>query len=265
MTAKYWPDRHQGRAYIITGAGSGLGAETARRLAAEGASVAIADVRAESAQAVAAEIQVAGGNALGIACDVSSEPAVEAMVAASVAAFGRLDGLYANAGMAAIGWVHETPLEAWRRVLDVNLTGTFLCAKHALPHLLVRGGVFLTTGSVASVVVGPGGSAAAYAASKGGILQFTRQIAVDYGSQGVRAVCVLPGIIKTDIGRHLAEDWPDEVRARPKPLPRPPMWAPLQRQAGPDDIAGVVSFLFSDDAAFVTGCSILVDGGMTAI
>jgi NAD(P)-dependent dehydrogenase (short-subunit alcohol dehydrogenase family) len=264
-TARLWPDRHRDRTYIITGAGSGIGATTAKRLAAEGAAIAVADIRREGAEAVAAEINGKGGRALAIACDVSSEPEVEAMVAQTLAAFGGVSGLYANAGMAGVGWIHELSLEAWRRVLDVNLTGTFLCAKHVLPHLLTDGGVVLTTGSVASVVVGPGGSAASYAASKGAVLQFTRQIAVDYGAQGVRAVCVLPGMIQTDISRHLAEDWPADVLARHRRLPRPPLWAPIPGHAEPDQIAGVVSFLFSEDASFITGCSILVDGGMTAI
>lgn len=259
-----WPDRHRERVYIITGAGSGIGAATARRLAAEGACVAVADLRRESADAVAAEIGSRGGRAVAIGCDVSREPDVEAMVAQTLSAFGGVNGLYANAGMAGVGWIHELALEDWRRVLDVNLTGTFLCAKHVLPHLLARGGVVLTTGSVASVVVGPGGSAASYAASKGGVLQFTRQIAVDYGAQGVRAVCVLPGMIHTDIYRHLAEDWPPE-RLAGRRLPRPPLWAPIEGHGAPKDIAGVVSFLFSEEAAFITGCSILVDGGMTAI
>jgi NAD(P)-dependent dehydrogenase (short-subunit alcohol dehydrogenase family) len=265
LTARSWPGRHQARAYVITGAGSGIGAATAKRLAAEGASVAVVDVRGESAEAVAAEINANGGKAIAVRCDVSSEPDVEAMVAATVAAFGGVSGLFANAGTAGAGWIHETSLEAWRRVIDVNLTGAFLCAKHVLPQLFDRGGVVLTTGSVASVVVGPGGSAASYAASKGAILQFTRQIAVDYGAQNIRAVCVLPGLIRTDIGRHIAQDRAAEMTAPPKPLPRPPTWTPIKRQAEPDEVASVISFLFSDEASFITGCSMLVDGGLTSI
>jgi NAD(P)-dependent dehydrogenase (short-subunit alcohol dehydrogenase family) len=257
--------RHRERTYIVTGAGSGIGAATVRRLSAEGASVAVADVRRESAEAIAAEINGKGGRAIAVGCDVSSEPAVEAMVAATLAAFGGVSGLFANAGTAGAGWIHETSLQAWRRVIDVNLTGAFLCAKHVLPHLLDRGGVVLTTGSVASVVVGPGGSAASYAASKGGLLQFTRQIAVDYGSQGVRAVCILPGMIQTDIGRHVTEDRAPEAAGPLKPLPRPKLWTPIERRADPGEVAGVVSFLFSEDASFITGCSMLVDGGLTAI
>jgi NAD(P)-dependent dehydrogenase (short-subunit alcohol dehydrogenase family) len=265
LTGKSWAGRHQERAYVITGAGSGIGAATAKRLAAEGASVAVVDVRHEIAEIVAAEISGSGGKAIAVGCDVSSEPEVEAMVAATVAVFGGLNGLFANAGTAGAGWIHEMSLAAWRRVIDVNLTGTFLCAKHVLPHLLDKGGVVLTTGSVASVVVGPGGSAASYAASKGGILQFTRQIAVDYGSQNIRAVCVLPGLIRTDIGVHIAEDRAAETAGSPKPLPRPPIWTPIKRQADPDEVAAVVSFLFSDEASFITGCSMLVDGGLTSI
>ena len=132
---------------------------------------------------------------------------MEALFARTLEAFGALSGVFSNAGTASRGWLHEMDLETWRRVIDVNLTGAFLCARHALPIMLEAGaGVFVTTGSVASIVVGPGGSAASYAASKGGLLQLTRQIAVDYAPRGIRAVCVLPGIVQSNLAKHMAED-----------------------------------------------------------
>jgi NAD(P)-dependent dehydrogenase (short-subunit alcohol dehydrogenase family) len=151
-------------------------------------------------------------------------------------------------------------------VIAINLTGAFLCAKHVLPHFLAKGGgVFLATGSIASLVIGGGGSAASYAASKGGILQLTRQVAVDYGERGVRAVCICPGFIKTNIGRHAQEERSQQISPQGDPLPRSRFKTPLPRAAEPSEVASAASFLFSDEASFITGCAFLVDGGLTAI
>ncbi|MBS0331921.1 MAG: SDR family oxidoreductase [Proteobacteria bacterium] len=259
-------DRHRDAVVIVTGAGSGIGAAAARRLAEEGAAVAVADVRGPSAQAVAAEIEAAGGQALGLACDVSHEADVAAMVQATVARFGRVTGLFANAGTAGRGWIHEMALADWRRVLSVNLDGVFLSAKHVLPELLKNGGgAIVTTGSIASVVVGGAGSAASYAASKGGVLQLTRQIAVDYGAQGVRAACLCPGAVKSGMGANAAEDRQADLTPASPPLPRAPHWTPLQRASSPDEIAAVASFLLSDEASFITGSAVFADGGLLAI
>jgi NAD(P)-dependent dehydrogenase (short-subunit alcohol dehydrogenase family) len=258
--------RHEGRSYVVTGGGSGIGRATALRLAAEGAAVAIGDVRAALAGGVAAEIHSNGGRAIALRCDVAREQEVAALVAASHDAFGAPDGLFSNAGSSSSGWIHETALEEWKRVLEINLTGAFLCAKHVLPHFLANGrGVFVTTGSIASVVVGGGGSAASYAASKGGLLQLTRQVAVDYGRRGVRAICICPGAVNTDLAAHAAEDQRAGAPPRSERLPRPPHWTPLARAAHPDEIASVVSFAMSDEASFITGTAIFVDGGLTAI
>lgn len=264
--ARIFRERHQGEVFIVTGAGSGIGAATARRLAAEGAAVTVADVRGATADAVAREIEAAGGQALAVACDVSQEDDVAAMVAATLARFGRLSGLFANAGTAGRGWIHETALADWQRVLSVNLNGTFLSAKHVLPHLTAAGkGVIVTTGSIASVVIGGAGSAASYAASKGAILQLTRQIAVDYGPQGVRAACVCPGAVRTALGANASEDRQRDVTPAATPLPRAPNWTPMGRASSPDEIAAVVSFLLSDEASFITGSAVFADGGLLAI
>jgi len=266
MPGEIWPARHAGHSFIITGGGSGIGRAAALRLAREGAQVAIADVRGELAEAVLREVETLGGRGMALQCDVGREPEVETMVAASAAAFGRIDGLFSNAGTAGRGWIHETTLDDWERVIRVNLTGAFLCSKHVLPHLLShQSGVIVTTGSIASVVIGGGGSAASYAASKGGLLQLTRQIAVDYGSQGIRAVCLCPGAVKTNLGPHATEDRQGQAAPASGPLPRAKPWTPIPRAADADEMASAVSFLFSEDASFVTGTALFVDGGLTAI
>lgn len=254
--------RLQDQVIIVTGGGSGIGAASARRLAAEGASVIVADRRSELTDEIADEIAAAGGTALAIGCNVADESDVEHMVAAAVGRFGRLTGLYANAGTAGFGWIHETRLADWQRVIDVNLTGCFLCARAALPHLIENGsGVILSTGSIASTIIGGGGSAASYAASKGGILQLTRQIAVDYADHGIRALCICPGAVRTSLGQHIRED----TDVTPVRLPRSPVQSPMKRAAAPEEVAAVAAFAFSDDASFMTGSALFVDGGLISI
>ena len=193
--------RLTGRRALVSGGGSGIGRAAALRLAREGAAIAVTDKRISLCEKTAEEIRSAGGEAISIACDVGSEQDVAEAVRQTVEAFGGLDSLFANAGTAGSGWIHDLELADWEYVLRVNLSGVFLCAKHCIPHMLSNGsGAVVTTGSIASVVVGAGGSAASYAASKGGVLQLTRQIAVDYGKQGIRANCVCPGAVKTSLG-----------------------------------------------------------------
>jgi NAD(P)-dependent dehydrogenase (short-subunit alcohol dehydrogenase family) len=253
--------RLAGRRALVTGAGSGIGRASALRLAAEGAAVAVVDVRAGSAEMVVAELEAAGGKAVALTADVREEEAVRGAAAEAVAALGGLDTVVACAGIVSTGATDAMSLEQWNLMLGVNLTGVFLTLKHTLPHLVEAGrSSIVTIGSVASLVAA--GRTPAYDASKGGVLQFTRAIAVEYADRGVRANCVCPGVVNTNLAASSRSlNAPVESDVGPWTRLRPPQ----SRAADPSEIASVVLFLCSDDASFVTGAAIAADGGYTAI
>ena len=257
-----YDQRLEGRTIVVTGGGSGIGKGAARRLAAEGASVAIFDVRPEIGDEVAASIRADGGTAIAIECDVADEDAVTSSVARTVDEFGGLFGLFANAGTAGQGWVHETALADWEKILAVNLTGPFLCCKHTLPHMIEGGrGSIVMTSSIAGSVAGAGGSALSYSVSKAGLIAMARQIAVDYGDHDIRANAIQPaGVVDSNLGKHAAEDAADTTTP-PVRMKRPRPWIPLRRAGHPDEYGATVAFLMSDDAGYITGASIPVDGG----
>jgi Dehydrogenases with different specificities (related to short-chain alcohol dehydrogenases) len=254
--------RLAGKRTLITGAGSGLGRGAALRFAAEGAAVACADRDGAAAAETARMIEDKGGRAIACAADVTSDADTEQMVAETVAAFGGLDALYANAGVAGPGSAPDLDLEDWNRVIAVNLTGVYLSARHALRRMLAQGsgGSIVTQASVGGLIGIPG--LASYAASKAGVVGLTRQLAVEYAPMGIRVNAICPGTVPTPlvVGTYteqrgaLADDW-QEVRAQDYPL---------RRLGTPDDVAHAAVFLVSDESSWITGQIWAVDGGMTA-
>lgn len=250
---------------IVTGGASGIGRACAIRLAREGTRVIVGDVRDEAAQATVDMIRKDGGEATVVHCDIGDESQVEAMADTALNLYGSIDVLVANAGICTSSPFHELALEDWQRVIRVNLTGTFLCARAALRYMVNHnGGSIITIGSVQSIVYS-GSGAVSYKASKGGVLMLTRDIAAEYGDHNIRANCVCPGRIDTNMGTHMEEEsstWLSQASYHARSYPFEP---PIRRPAYPMEVANVVAFLASDESSFMTGAAVMVDGGYTAI
>ncbi|WP_198409943.1 SDR family NAD(P)-dependent oxidoreductase [Microlunatus flavus] len=253
--------RLEGRVALVTGAAGGIGAAIARGMAAEGARVVVADVQ-DGARTVG-EIEAAGGQALAVTCDVADPAQVDAAVAATVEAYGSLDVLVNDAGISGgSGPAHELDVETWLRCVAVNLTGPFLCVRAAMPHLLASGrGRVINIASTYGIVGAPG--APAYCATKGGVVNLTRQLAVDYSPLGVRVNAILPGYIDTDMGGYRASLGPEGAAAANARRDAAAALQPIGRQAHAEEIATVAVFLASDESSFMTGAIVPVDGGCT--
>nr|BBH93179.1 short-chain dehydrogenase [Thermogemmatispora argillosa] len=256
--------RLDGKAALITGAGSGIGEQIALLFARQGARVVVADVRPEAAQRVAAAIVASGGQARASTLDVAEEGQVRAAMAEMAAREGRLDILVNNAGTSHVGSVLETSLEDWERVMRVNARGVFLCAREGVRQMLAqqpRGGVIINMASVAAMIGVE--RRLVYSASKGAVLALTRTIAADYVKQGIRCNAICPGTVHTPfVEGYLARDFAGrEAEVRQQLHAR----QPLGRMGRPEEIAAAALYLASDEAAFVTGSALVIDGGWTAI
>lgn len=250
------PGRLAGKVALITGAASGIGRESALRFAREGAQVVVADLDAKAGEGVAAEIAAAGGAAIAVRCDVARGDDVRAAVETAERRFGALHVLFNNAGIfpAQDGSPVDTPEDVFDLVMNVNLKGVFLGCKHGIPALLRAGGGSIINTASFVAVMGAATSQIAYTASKGGVLAMTREIAVEYARQGIRANSLCPGPVNTPL---LAE-----FLAAPAARARRFVHIPMGRLAEATEIADAALFLASDESSFVTGSTFLVDGGI---
>jgi NAD(P)-dependent dehydrogenase (short-subunit alcohol dehydrogenase family) len=245
--------RLQDRVVVVTGAGSGLGLASARRMAAEGARIVAVDIDEPAAAAAAKET---GGEF--VVADVSSEDQVRALFDGVAERHGRIDVAFNNAGISPPedDSVLTTGLDAWRRVQEVNLTSVYLCCKHVLPHMLAarRGSIINTASFVA--VLGSATSQISYTASKGGVLALSRELGVQFARQGIRVNALCPGPINTPLLQELFAKDPERAARRL-------VHVPMGRFGEPDEIAAAVAFLASDDSSFITASQFLVDGGIS--
>lgn len=251
----------EGKIALVTGGASGIGRATALAFARAGARVAVADMLEDAAQRTVAEIKAMGGEALAIGCDVTDDGAVKAMIAATVDAFGGLDCAFNNAGIApyqvnAGGQkIADVAPQAWRRLIDVNLTGVWLCLRHEVAQMRAQGsgGVIINTASILGLV--GTATSSAYVAAKHGVVGLTKVAAADHAEDNIRVNAVCPGYIETPMTEETMRRRGERILAR----------VPMARMGKPGEIAEAVVWLCSPQASFVTGVSWAVDGGYTAI
>lgn len=265
--ARRMAGRLEGKRTIVTGAGSGIGEAAARLFAAEGAHVMCADINGDAVAAVAADI---GDAAISARVDVGDPGDCERMTAETVAAFGGVDAVYANAGVAGSGRAGDLDIDEWNRVIRINLTGVWLSVKYAIPHLIdAGGGSLVLQASVGGVIGVPG--IASYAAAKAGVIGLTKQMAVDYGPDNIRVNAICPGTVPTPLVRATYEKRGGFSATANAPadasidelIDAATVRHPIGRLGTVDDIAQLALHLASDESSWTTGAAITIDGGMS--
>ena len=249
--------RLDGKAIYVTGAASGIGKCAATAFAEAGADVAIVDINIEGAKKVAEEIaEKTGSKTIAIECDVTNQEQVEAMVAKVVETYGKLDACYNNAGIALNVAAEEMSLAQWQKVIDINLTGVFLCATAAGRVMLKQGyGSIINTASMSGHIVNVPQPQCAYNASKAGVIQLTKSLAIEWAKRGVRVNCISPGYIGTELTLN-----------SPTLIPLIEKWnemAPMGRMGKPEELEAICVYLAGDTSSFTTGSDIVVDGAFT--
>jgi NAD(P)-dependent dehydrogenase (short-subunit alcohol dehydrogenase family) len=249
--------RYADKVVLITGAGRGIGRATALRLAGEGASLAVLDRDGAAAEEAAGAVREAGREALALCADITDQAALEGVLARVEETFGRIDVLVNNAARALKGNLEQTTPEDWLAEIAGTLNGAYFTTRLVLPGMVARrAGAIVNVGSVNGLIAigNPG-----YSAAKAGLLNFTRALATEYGGKGIRANMVSPGTIRTG-----SPSWTKRLARDPQVFDKLARWYPVGRVGRPDDIAAAIAFLAADEAAFVNGANLVVDGGLTA-